>query len=98
MLRTCQHRAGTPRLARAPVRSDTVRVERARLDELVGFLGHRLEEQGVTGEVEGAVDGAKGDPGVGVAPEHLFVWCAPHRTVPVGQPPKRRLARLDLAQ
>jgi hypothetical protein len=64
MLRTCQHRPGTPRLARAPTRLDTVRVERARLDELVGVLGHRLEEQGVTGEVERAVDGAKGDPGV----------------------------------
>ena len=55
MLRTCQHRPGTPRPARAP--RGTMRVERARIDELVGVLECCFEEQSGTGEVERAMNG-----------------------------------------
>ena len=55
MLRTCQHRPGTPRPARAP--RGTMRVERAHIDELVGVLECCVEEQSGTGEVERAMNG-----------------------------------------
>jgi hypothetical protein len=38
----------------------TVRVERARGDELVGIFERRLEEQSGTGQVARAVHGAEG--------------------------------------
>jgi len=79
VLRTCQHRSGPPRPARAPRRT-TVRVVRACGDELVGVLERRIEEQCGTGQVERAMDGAGYLPEVCGAPEHVFVWCVHGRT------------------
>jgi hypothetical protein len=56
-----------------------MRVVRACVDELVGVLEIRLEEQGGTGEVERAMYGASCGPEVWAAPEHVFVWCGVRR-------------------
>ena len=81
VLRTCQHRSGPP-LRRLATQRRTVRVERARSDELVGIFERRLEEQSDTGQVAHAVHGAEGDLRVWGAPEHVFVWCADRRMEP----------------
>ena len=58
VLRTCQHRSGSPSRARG-TRRQTVRVGRARGGELVGVRWVRPQkEQGGSSEAECAMDGA----------------------------------------
>jgi hypothetical protein len=63
VLRTCQHRSRAVARRRA-TRLRTVRVGRARSDELVGFFERRLEKQGGTGQVARAMHGAEWGLGV----------------------------------
>jgi len=58
VLRTYQHRSRSPR-RRLAAQLRTVRVGRARGDELVGVIERRLEEQSGTGQVASAVHGAQ---------------------------------------
>jgi len=58
VLRTCQHRSRALS-RRGAAQLHTVRVGRARSDELVGFIELRLEEQSGTGQVARAVHGAE---------------------------------------
>ena len=56
-----------------------VRVERARVDGLVGVFERRLEEQSSTGEIERAMHGAELRMWLSRAPEHMFVWWGERR-------------------